>query len=207
MRPLPRLLAVSNDAVCRAPDFAARAAGIAAAGAAAGVLVRAPEASAAEHAGFAERGAAALSGSAALLLVHARPDLARAVDAGGVQLRRDDLPADAARAVLGPGWIGVAVHSRAEAEAAIAEGADFVVAGNLFATASHPDRPARGTAWLAELCSLPKPVIAIGGITPARAAEVRRAGAWGVAAIAALWEVPDSAAAAVALLAAWENAA
>ena len=51
------------------------------------------------------------------------------------------------------------------------------------------------------------PVIAIGGITPERAQSVKDAGAWGVAAIRALWHVPDSYAAAMALLAPWSNPA
>jgi thiamine-phosphate pyrophosphorylase len=51
------------------------------------------------------------------------------------------------------------------------------------------------------------PVIAIGGITPERAMEARDAGAYGVAVISAAWRAPDSAAAAMALLAPWSAAA
>ena len=46
-------------------------------------------------------------------------------------------------------------------------------------------------------------MIAIGGIDATRAHEVRAAGAYGVAAIGALWRAPDPAAAALALLAPW----
>jgi thiamine-phosphate diphosphorylase len=207
MRPLVRLLAVTNDAVCRATDFPQRAAALAATGPAAGLLVRAPGSTAAEHAGFAEQAAAATRPADAMLLVHARPDLARAVGAHGVQLRRDDLAAPDARRVLGAGWVGVAVHGRDEAAAAIAEGADFLVAGNVFATSSHPERPARGLAWLEAICALGCPVLAIGGITVERTPAVRRAGAWGVAAIAALWETADPARAARGMLAAWSDVA
>jgi len=207
MKQLPHLLALTTDAICRAADFAARAAAIAAAGPASGLVVRAPGSTAAQHADFAERVAAITRASRAMLVVHARPDLARAVSAAAVQLRREDLAPRDARRVLADGWIGVAVHDRAEAEAAIAEGADFLVAGNLYATASHPERPGKGAGWLADLCTVPRPVFAIGGITPARAAEVRRAGAWGVAAISAVWDAPDSGVATRAMLAAWERAA
>lgn len=204
MRPLARLLAVTNDAVCRAADFPARAAALAATGPATGLLVRAPGCTAAEHAGFAEQAAAAARPAEAMVLVHARPDLAHAVGAHGVQLRRSDLaPADARRMLSG--WIGVSVHDRAEAEAAITEGADFLLAGNVFATTSHPERPARGLAWLEAICALGRPVIAIGGITKERAPAVRQAGAWGAAAISALWETADPAAAAHAILAAWTD--
>ncbi|HEV8151194.1 MAG TPA: thiamine phosphate synthase [Gemmatimonadales bacterium] len=205
MRPLPRLLAVTTDAVCRSPDFSERTAALVRIGPALGVLVRAPGSPTAEQASFAERVTALARPAEATVLVHGRPDLARAVDADGVQLRQDDLaPADARRVFLS-GWIGVAIHSRAEAAAAIEAGADFVVAGNVFETSSHPARPARGVGWLTEICSLGRPVIAIGGVTPDRAAELQRAGAWGAAAISALWEAPDPTAAGLGILTAWNG--
>lgn len=207
MRPLPRLLAVTTDAVCRAADFDVRSAAIAAAGPSAGLLVRAPDSTAAQHAAFAGRVVALARPQEAAVLVHARPDVARAVGAQGVQLRRADLAPSDARLVLPGGWIGVSVHGREAAEAAIAEGADFVIAGNVFATPSHPERSPRGLEWLRDLCTLDRPVIAIGGITPERARDVRQAGAWGAAAISALWETPDSGAAALAILSAWNGAA
>jgi thiamine-phosphate pyrophosphorylase len=207
MRPLPRVFAVTTDTICRTPDFGVRAAAIAAAGPAAAIVVRAPGSTTAAHAGFAERVAALAKPTGAAVLVHARPDLARAVRAQGVQLRRDDLAPRDARAVLGAGWIGVSVHSRTEAEVAIAEGADFLVAGSVYESRSHPDRPARGTEWLHQLCELGRAVVAIGGVTPDRAPELRAAGAWGAAAISALWEADDPGRAVLALLAPWLEAA
>jgi len=167
------------------------------------LVVRAPQSNAAQHAAFAERVMAIARPPEAAVLVHARPDLARAVGAGGVQLRREDLAPGDARSVLGSGWVGASVHGPEEARAAIAEGADFLVAGNVFETSSHPGRPARGLAWLGSLADLGAPVFAIGGMTPARAREVRSAGAWGVAAITSLWDAADPAAAAIAMVSAW----
>ena len=95
------------------------------------------------------------------------------------------------------------MHSAREAEAAAAEGADYLVVGNVFPTASHPGRPAGGVGLVRDAAGLGLPVIAIGGIDPARAPEVRDAGAYGVAAIAALWWAGDPAAAALALLGPW----
>jgi thiamine-phosphate diphosphorylase len=205
VRPLPRLFAVTNDAVCRSADFGVRAAAVAALGPAAALVVRAPGSTTAQHAAFAERVSALAKPPEAAVVVHARPDLACAIGAQGVQLRRTDLaPADARR-VLRRGWVGVSVHSRQEAEEAIAEGADYLVAGNVFATTSHPERPARGLPWLTEICRLGAPVIAIGGITPARAAEVKAAGAWGVAVISAVWDGPDPAAATLGLARPWSG--
>jgi thiamine-phosphate diphosphorylase len=207
MRPLPRLFAVTTDSICRAADFGVRAAAIAAAGSAAAILVRAPNSTTAQQAAFAERVTALARPPEAAVFVHARADLARAVGADGVQLRAADLlPADA-RPVLGRGWVGRSVHSSEEAEAALAEGADYLVAGNVFDTPSHPGYRGRGLAWLAGIVALGHPVIAIGGLTGARAAAARDAGAWGVAAIAAVWQADDPAAAAAALLAPWAEAA
>jgi thiamine monophosphate synthase len=95
------------------------------------------------------------------------------------------------------------VHSPREAELAAGEGADYLVVGNVYRTASHPGRPAGGLALVRDSVRLGLPVIAIGGIDATRAPELRDAGAYGVAAIAALWWATDPAAAALALLAPW----
>ncbi|HEX6433287.1 MAG TPA: thiamine phosphate synthase, partial [Gemmatimonadales bacterium] len=71
------------------------------------------------------------------------------------------------------------------------------------ATDSHPESPAQGLELVREAVAFGVPVIAIGGITPERAAEAKTAGAYGVAAIRALWHAPDPAAAALALLEPW----
>ncbi len=191
MTGLPRLLAVTTDAVCRSPAFPAGVAGIASLGPRAGILVRAPAASDAELAEFAGAAAARLSPGGARLFIHARPDLAAALGAAGVQLRRTDLSPRDARLVMPDGLIGLSVHDPEEARRAAGEGADFLVAGNVFASESHPGRPARGLAWLESIVAAGIPVFAIGGITPARQEPVLRAGAFGVAVISAIWDQPD----------------
>jgi thiamine-phosphate pyrophosphorylase len=139
----------------------------------------------------------------AAVFVSGRPDVAAAVGAHGVQLAGDDLsPADA-RQVLGPGWIGRSVHGEAEAEDAVAEGADFLMVGSVYESASHPGQRSAGLGLVRAAAALGRPVIAIGGIDAARAREAREAGAYGVAAIRALWWAADPAAAALALLAPW----
>lgn len=203
MRPLPRVLAVTTDAICRAADFGVRAAAVASVGPAAALLLRAPDSNAAQQAAFAERVTALARPPGAAVIVHGRPDLARAVRAAGVQLRREDLPASDARRILGTGWVGVSVHGPDEARAAIAEGADYLLAGNVYETSTHPERPARGLGWLMGITGLGTPVFAIGGLTPERARAAREAGAWGVAAITALWDAPDPAAATFAMVSAW----
>jgi thiamine-phosphate diphosphorylase len=139
----------------------------------------------------------------AAVFVSGRVDVAAATGAHGVQLRTTDLtPADARR-LMPHGWIGRSVHSADEARAAVDEGADFLVVGNVYQTPSHPGRPAGGPGLVQEAAGLGRPVIAIGGVTPERARELKAAGAYGVAAIRALWYAPDPAAATLAMLAPW----
>jgi len=101
------------------------------------------------------------------------------------------------------GFIGVSVHSEDEAHRAVAAGADFLLAGSIFDTDSHPERAPAGVGLIERLSRLSCPVIAIGGITAARLPEVRDAGAYGVAAISALWNSADPSAAVAAFLEGW----
>lgn len=125
------------------------------------------------------------------LFVNDRLDVALAAGAAGVQLGRHSLPPEVARRLDPRWWIGRSVHDLAEAEAAKAEGAEYLVVGPVFATATHPDRPPLGLAPLREIARLGLPMIAIGGVTAERAREVKAAGAYGVAAIRALWDAPE----------------
>ncbi len=203
MRPLPRLHAITDDAILADADVGIRAAAIAAVGPAAALHVRGRNSSAAFLAKCATRFMALASPAEAAVIINARPDVARAVGAHGVQLGVGDLSTADARIVLGAGWIGRSVHDVAGARAAIDEGADYLLFGSVFDTDSHPGKAGQGLDLLAEVVALGAPVIAIGGVTPERAQSVKDTGAWGVAAIRALWHTTDAYAAAMALLAPW----
>jgi thiamine-phosphate diphosphorylase len=205
MRPLPRLHAITNAAVLADPDLGIRAAAIAAAGSAVALHARDRTMETAGLARVAQRFIALARPPEAAVFVSGRPDLARAVGAHGVQLSGSDLAVSDARRVFSDGWIGRSVHSAAEARIAAGEGADLVLLGNIYETATHPGRPGIGLEPLRETVKLGIPVVAIGGVTPERAPEVRDAGAWGIAVIRAVWEVADPYAAAVALLEPWSN--
>jgi thiamine-phosphate pyrophosphorylase len=207
MRPLPRLHAVTDASVIAAPDFPARAAAIAAAGSAVALHARDRLAGGAALAKVASRLVALARPPEAAVFVNARPDVAQAIGAQGVQLGGSDLHPAEARAVFPQGWIGRSVHSALEAEQAAAEGASFLLVGSVYRTATHPERPPAGLGLVRDAARLGLPVIAIGGMDAGRAAEVRDQGAWGVAAISALWRAGDPAAAALALLAPWTEGA
>ena len=125
----------------------------------------------------------------ARLLINDRADVALAVGADGVQRTGDSLPVGALRRIgLAPFLIGASVHADAEARAAAGDGADFLVFGPVYETPSkRAYGPPQGLAPLRRVAAaVDRPVIAIGGITPPRVAEVLGAGAAGVAVISAI---------------------
>ena len=194
--PLPRLHAITDERIARRADMLDVARELAKGGGSDLALhARGRELSGLEHYDLAARLAVCPS---ARLFVNDRLDVALAVPAAGVQLGHGSLSVSAARALNPLWWIGKSVHDVAEAEAARTEGADYLVVGPIFATASHPGRTPLGLAGLeviaAEADGLP--LIAIGGITAARVREVRESGAHGIAAIRALWDDAEPAAAA-----------
>ena len=207
VRPLPRLHAITDDAVLADADVGIRAAAIAAAGPSAALHVRARNSSGAFLARSAARFLSLATPPEATVFVNGRPDLALALGAHGVQLGSADLAVADARAVFPRGWIGRSVHSIEEGKIAVDEGADFLLLGSIFETPSHPDLPPLGLGTLDRVARLGLPVIAIGGITADTATAARDSGAWGVAAVRALWYAADPYAAAVSLLAPWSSAA
>lgn len=131
-------------------------------------------------------------------MVHDRADVARLTGADGVHLPGNGLPTASVRELLGPsGLVGRSVHTAAEAGRAVADGADYVFLGNVWPTATHPDRAPLGAAALRDVPA--GKAVAIGGVTAANAPVAAGAGAAGVAAIRALWDAADPAAAAHAL--------
>ncbi|HEV2131732.1 MAG TPA: thiamine phosphate synthase, partial [Longimicrobiaceae bacterium] len=138
------------------------------------------------------------------LLINDRVDVALACGAHGVQLGARGLRAADARRLLGDrSLLGVSVHSSEEADAAA--GADFLLVGTLFPTASHPERKGAGTQLLRRLANLALSQIGIGGITTERVAEVRRAGAAGIAVLSGVWQAEEPGRAVEEYLRAWKE--
>ena len=137
----------------------------------------------------------------AIFIVNDRLDLALAAGADGVHVGQDDLPAESARHLLGPGrLLGVSTHDRAQAKAAEAAGADYIGFGPMFPTGTkETGYTPRGLEGLREIrAAVRLPVLAIGGITLETAADVIAAGATAPAVISAIVAAPDIAAAAAA---------
>ena len=146
----------------------------------------------------------------ARLIVNDRADVARLVGAAGVHLGQQDLPPDAARAIVGPdAVVGLSTHNAAQLDAALrAGGIDYVAFGPIFATASKRDAdPVQGLANLAAArarCRLP--LVAIGGIDRRTIAAVLASGVDAAAVIGAIAGADDAAAATRDLLAAARGA-
>ena len=126
----------------------------------------------------------------ARLIVNDRADVALAASADGVQRTHSSRPVSALRGFTPPGFlVGASVHSEAEARDAAAQGADFIVFGPVYDTASKRRYgPPQGLAALEAVTrAVDRPVLAVGGLTPERVPEVLAAGAAGVAVIGAIY--------------------
>ncbi len=128
------------------------------------------------------------------LLINDRIDVALALEGLGVHLRSNSLPVPVARQLLGSGrLLGVSVHGVEEAMQAESQGADYIVLGPIYETPSKQMfGPPLGIHTLEKACGLVRiPIFGIGGVTAARAREMRRAGAFGAAVITAILGADD----------------
>lgn len=128
------------------------------------------------------------------LIINDRVDIALALQADGVHLGQTDMPAGAARRLLGPNAIiGFSTHTLEQAKLATELPIDYLAFGPLFSTSSkgNPD-PITGLAALREISAIKGslPLVAIGGILFETATSVLESGADSIALIAGL--VADS---------------
>ncbi len=125
-------------------------------------------------------------------VVNGRVDVALASGAQAVQLGRGALPVPAARQLL-PARVavGASVHTSEEAIRVAFEGADYLLLGTIFPSASHPGGPTGGLPLVRQCRDAVTPLVAVGGITVDTVADVVAAGARGVAVIGAVWRHPS----------------
>ncbi|SFI80942.1 thiamine phosphate synthase [Thermoflavimicrobium dichotomicum] len=123
-------------------------------------------------------------------IVNDRVDLGMILEADGIHVGQDDLPAAEVRKLIGSHRIlGVSAKTTEQAHQAVQNGADYIGVGPMFETVSKPDASAPiGPEAIKHIRkNLPQfPIVGIGGITPERTAPVISAGADGVAVISAI---------------------
>jgi len=100
------------------------------------------------------------------LIINDRIDIAQAIDAAGVHLGQNDMPAGIARLIMGNNKIiGVSTSTLEQAQKAEAQGADYVGVGAIFPTTTKEDAKAVSISCLKEIkMGISIPVVAIGGI-------------------------------------------
>ena len=168
------------------PELAAAGIGI--------VQLREKEAEAGDVIRMAEPVLAACREAGVPFIVNDRPDIAVAIDADGVHVGQNDLPATWARRIVGERVVGLSSHAEGEIDAAVALGGDidYLVAGPVHATPTKQGRPATGTdliRYAAERVDIPW--FAIGGIDARTLPAVLEAGARRVVVVRAITEAAD----------------
>ena len=132
------------------------------------------------------------------LIMNDRADLCLMANFDGVHLGQEDLSAAAARSIFQttsrqkPLWVGISTHNPEQLRVADTPDADYLAIGPVFPTASkeNPD-PVLGLEGVKAARGVTrKPLVAIGGVTPANARAVIDAGADSVAVISGLLDQP-----------------
>lgn len=128
------------------------------------------------------------------LILNDRVDLVAAAGAQGAHVGQSDLDVRRARALLGPdALLGLSIETTSQIVGLDQTRVDYVGVGPIFATATKPDHAAPlGVAGLAAMRgALSVPIVAIGGVGVDNAADLRRAGANGLAVVSAVCAAAD----------------
>jgi|SRR5579872_6972157 len=146
---------------------------------------------------LAEAAAARAHAAGAALIVNDRADVAKLAHADGVHVGQDDLSVDEVRLVLGDeAIVGLSTHDEAQIDRASATSASYIAVGPIYGTSTKDTgytargldlvryAVARGTSESGD--DTARPIVAIGGVTLARAPDVLAAGAASVAIISDL---------------------
>ncbi|SDZ78334.1 thiazole tautomerase (transcriptional regulator TenI) [Thalassobacillus cyri] len=126
------------------------------------------------------------------LCIHSRLDIGRKTGVSNLHLKEKGSGVRKVKQADPFLKVGVSVHSLQSAKQAEEEGADYVMFGHVYATNSKIGLEPRGIEELKSITtSIDIPVIAIGGITPARLQEIQEAGAAGAAVMSGMFGGPQ----------------
>ena len=130
-------------------------------------------------------------------IVNDRADVAALLDADGVHLGQDDIPIEAARALLPNGLIGKSTHDDNQLWLAVNEGADYVAYGPVFPTKTKSNAaPVVGLKSLLQVAKTTSiPVVAVGGVKVDNIKQIVGTGVHAAAVISAVdnaWQPKDA---------------
>jgi len=127
------------------------------------------------------------------LVINDHPQVAAAVGCEGIHVGQDDLGVSETRRIVGSDcFVGKSTHSVVQARAAMAEGADYIGFGPLYATGTKPDYVPIGLENIAEVQGFATvPVFCIGGVNQGRLDEVIASGAKRVVVVSAFLLAQD----------------
>ena len=152
--------------------------------------VRAPGAAGGDYLAWCDEIVTRARSVGAHVFVNDRADIAALSGATGVHLGQTDLSPVVVREILPSRvQIGLSTHTRTEVDAAVDLPIDYVAVGPVFSTTTKASRytpVGLDCIEYAARCHTGRPVVAIGGITLERAADVLDAGASAVAVISDL---------------------
>lgn len=132
------------------------------------------------------------------LIINDRVDIALAIDADGIHVGQEDLPAQTVRKIIGEGKIlGVSANSVESAIKAQKDGADYIGVGAVYSTNTKTDAGViTRERLLAVRQAVTVPIVAIGGINLQNAALLKDTGINGIAVVSAIIAQKDIEAAA-----------
>ena len=127
------------------------------------------------------------------LIINDRIDIALAVDAAGVHLGQEDIPAKEARRIMREEKvIGVSARTVELARKAVEDGADYLGVGAMFATSTKGNAKVIGKEKLKEIrAAVSIPIVAIGGINHSNAAQLVDTGINGLAVVSSVIGASD----------------
>lgn len=136
------------------------------------------------------------------LIIDDRLDVALAMGAEGVHLGQSDMPAAAARRLLGNDFIiGATTKTVAQALEAYEQGADYLGVGAIYPTTTKVKTVLTSTETLDAICkAVPIPVNAIGGLNKHNAHVLEGIGIAGICVVSAIMKADDPRAEAAGLL-------
>ena len=127
------------------------------------------------------------------LIINDNVDVAKAVNADGVHIGQNDMPAHKARKILGKNKIiGVTAKTVEQAQKAEKDGADYLGSGAIFGTTTKGDAKKMDMQTLKSITSSVNiPVVAIGGIDGDNVLQLKGTGIVGAAVVSGIFAQDD----------------